>query len=90
MIAKYYPSNGWYMECLPPDPKQYNLNENNLIEQLELCLSDAKSGSPDAFNQWITEHSHDDHSTWGPAHFHLDFDIGPNSSNNTPPDIVGA
>lgn len=75
MLAKYYPTNGWYMECLPAQPKKYHLNAINMYEQLERCQDDAKTGSRAALDAWFDEHRHDDFSMWGPMHFTIEFEM---------------
>jgi len=74
MLAKYYPSSGWHMECLPKKPKQYRINAINMAEQLERCQDDANQGGQNALNEWLSDHRHEDFSAEGPTHYVIEFE----------------
>ena len=76
MIAKYYPSSGWYMECIPEKPKKYPLNKINMVEQLERCFDDTRKGSKPAFDAFLEKHRHQDNQNFsdGGEHFSITFE----------------
>lgn len=76
MIAKYYPSSGWYMECISDMPKKYVLSSVNVVEQLERFLDDTRKGSKPAFDAFLEKHRHQDIDNFadGGEHFSITFE----------------
>lgn len=77
MIAKYYPSDGWFFMCLPTGGISVQINNAAQIgELLEHQAETARNGSADCFNKWFEEHRHDNFSSEGPTHYGLSDEYG--------------
>jgi len=79
-IAKYYPSSGWYFECIQEGGRPIIDAESK--EELEAQISvggliDEETEDTqkiNAFNDWRDKHRHNDFSSEGPTHFSIEFE----------------
>lgn len=75
MIAKYYPSSGWYFECIGNSGESVNINHSGqAIEMIEHLQEKTINNNQAAFNKFMADHRHDDFSNSGPTHFILMFE----------------
>jgi len=75
MIAKYYPSTGWYFECLPDHPSAVTIEEPGQLEdKLDELYASTRAGSAESFASWLARHQHDGDELWGAYHFKLVFE----------------
>lgn len=73
MFTKYYPSTGWYFECIQKDPPGVKLFQANTQEQWEHAYN--SETREQAFSEWMREHAHEKLGTFkGPTHFTLEYE----------------
>ena len=74
MIAKYYPTGGWYFECISDNSKGIKINHpGQIVEMLEKLEEDTINNNQTAFNDFMKIHRHGDNSFCGPTHFVIEF-----------------
>lgn len=71
MIAKYYPSTGWYFECIPYLRKKVKIDSTDSTQEE---INDYSK--EDAFNDFFDKHHHGKHGSFeGSTHFELKFEL---------------
>ena len=75
MIAKYYPSSGWYFECIGDSAPSVRIaHKGQAVEMLEKLQEDTEMQNQKAFNKFMDDHRHNDFSNSGPNHFIITFE----------------